>query len=161
MLAVSLALSDCKNLSSAAPIRSMRKVWMANKIKGTCMTATRRDWRRASSGSGSGAAKSGWIRVRGKNNFYVSPGVFWLIFNSVLSLSSTMLTTRGAVARLSKRAFKSAKQTNAFFSSAALAQRTALPASSQQSRVSAPRSAPSSSVPGWSPFSPCFSLSLM
>ncbi|EAU88709.2 ATP synthase subunit beta, partial [Coprinopsis cinerea okayama7 len=46
-----------------------------------------------------------------------------------------MLTSRGAVARLSRRALNSAKRTNAFFSTAALAQRVAVPASTQQ-RVS-------------------------
>ncbi|KAF9052803.1 P-loop containing nucleoside triphosphate hydrolase protein [Panaeolus papilionaceus] len=43
-----------------------------------------------------------------------------------------MLTTRGAVARISKRAFNSAKQTNAFFSTAALANRAAFVASTSQ-----------------------------
>lgn len=77
-------------------------------------------------------------------NFYVSR----VFAHCSLPLSpppSTMLTTRGAVARLSKRAFKSAKQTNAFFSSAAIAQRAVLPQSTQQNRVSVSRSAPSTS----------------
>ena len=57
-----------------------------------------------------------------------------------------MLTTRGAVARISKRAFNSAKQTNAFFSSAALAQKVVVPAATSQApRVSRNRAAPAPS----------------
>lgn len=41
-------------------------------------------------------------------------------FNRVLLFFTTMLSSRSAVARLSKRAFNSAKRTNAFFSAAAL-----------------------------------------
>ncbi|KAK1229613.1 atp2, beta subunit of the F1 sector of mitochondrial F1F0 ATP synthase, partial [Marasmius sp. AFHP31] len=52
-----------------------------------------------------------------------------------------MLTTRGAVARLSRRAASSAKKTNAFFSTAALAQRVNVPSSSSSR---APSSRPQS-----------------
>ncbi|KAF9469249.1 P-loop containing nucleoside triphosphate hydrolase protein [Collybia nuda] len=43
-----------------------------------------------------------------------------------------MLTSRGAVARLSKRALKSANKTNAFFSTSTLLSRAALPTQTQQ-----------------------------
>jgi hypothetical protein len=52
-----------------------------------------------------------------------------------------MLTTRGAVARLSKRSFKSVKQTNTFFSTAAVLQRSTLSTGSQQ-RSALPRASP-------------------
>lgn len=58
-----------------------------------------------------------------------------------------MLTSRGAVARLSKRAFNSARQTNALFSSAALP-RVALPAQSQQTAGLSRPQASSSNIPG-------------
>ncbi|KAF9013928.1 P-loop containing nucleoside triphosphate hydrolase protein [Cyathus striatus] len=52
-----------------------------------------------------------------------------------------MLTSRGAVARISKRAFNSAKKTNAFFSSAALAQRVAIPVASHSKTPARPSDA--------------------
>lgn len=57
-----------------------------------------------------------------------------------------MLTTRGAVARLSRRAASSAKKTNAFFSTAALSQR--VPSQSSSSRQSSSRPQRASSVAG-------------
>jgi F-type H+-transporting ATPase subunit beta len=57
-----------------------------------------------------------------------------------------MLTTRGVVARLSKRALKNANKTNAFFSSSALIQRVAIPASTH-SRSAASRPSHASASP--------------
>lgn len=54
------------------------------------------------------------------------------------SYPQIMLTTRGAVARLSKRSFKNVKQTNTFFSTAAVLQRSILSTGSQQ-RSALPR----------------------
>lgn len=63
-----------------------------------------------------------------------------------LFFNHTMLTSRGAVHRLSKRSFNAAKRTNAFFSTAALLPRASLP-SSTSSKPSHKSLAPSS-VPG-------------
>lgn len=85
-------------------------------------------------------------------------GISRLLDNSLhhtfsLSCTSTsMLTTRGAVARLSKRSFNSVKQTNAFFSSAAAVQRLALPTNTQQRRA-LPRASPASPSAGQCSFS--------
>ena len=64
---------------------------------------------------------------------------------SAASFSFTMLSSRSAVPRLSKRAFASAKRTNAFFSSAALAR--GLPRAPQLQTASRPsRAAPASAT---------------
>lgn len=57
-----------------------------------------------------------------------------------------MLTTRATVARLSKRAFKNAAKTNAFFSTSALLQKAGLP--SQQRQTTRPRTSQPTSTPG-------------
>ncbi|KAJ7286134.1 P-loop containing nucleoside triphosphate hydrolase protein [Mycena rebaudengoi] len=57
-----------------------------------------------------------------------------------------MLTSRGAVARLSRRAVKSANKTNAFFSTAALVPRLSLPTNSSAQRTAA-RPSTSASTP--------------
>jgi hypothetical protein len=87
--------------------------------------------------------------LRGRN--------FWLdAFSppSILPPSSTMLTSRGTVARLSKRAFNSAKKTNAFFSSAAVLPRLAVPASTQQKSANARPSRAAAPAPG--SYTSCF-----
>ena len=58
-----------------------------------------------------------------------------------------MLTTRATVARLSKRAFKNAAKTNAFFSTSALLQKAGLPSQQRQTTPTRPRIQPTS-TPG-------------
>ncbi|KAJ7827496.1 P-loop containing nucleoside triphosphate hydrolase protein [Mycena olivaceomarginata] len=58
-----------------------------------------------------------------------------------------MLTSRGAVARLSRRAVNSKNKTNAFFSTAAILPRVSLPAHSHSNQRAAARPSSSASVP--------------
>ena len=81
--------------------------------------------------------------LRGRN-FWRKPS----LLQPSSSPSSTMLTSRGTVARLSKRAFNSAKKTNAFFSSAAVLPRLAVPASTQQKSANARPSRAAAPAPG-------------
>ena len=62
--------------------------------------------------------------------------------------SSTMLTTRATFARLSKRAFKNAAKTNAFFSTSSLLQKAGLPSQQRQSTPTLLRTSQSTSIPG-------------
>lgn len=64
--------------------------------------------------------------------------------------SSTMLTSRGAVARLSRRAVNSKNKTNAFFSTAAVVPRVSLPAQAKPQQRTAARPSSSASTPGQS-----------
>jgi F-type H+-transporting ATPase subunit beta len=59
-----------------------------------------------------------------------------------------MLTTRATVARLSKRAFKNAAKTNAFFSTSALLQKAGLPSQRRQTTSCRPRTSLLTSTPG-------------
>ena len=59
-----------------------------------------------------------------------------------------MLSTRATVARLSKRAFKNAAKTNAFFSTSALLQKAGLPSQQRQTTATRLRISQSTSTPG-------------
>ena len=59
-----------------------------------------------------------------------------------------MLTTRATVARLSKRAFKNAAKTNAFFSTSVLLQKAGLPSLQRQTTPAWSRTSQPTSTPG-------------